>query len=73
MRELCEPRGIAVVEDAACAAGSAYRGRPVGAGSDLAAFSFHPRKLITTGEGGMVVTPDGELGRRGCVGCVSTA
>jgi dTDP-4-amino-4,6-dideoxygalactose transaminase len=60
MQALCAPRGIAVVEDAACAAGSAYRGRPVGAGAYLATFSFHPRKLLTTGEGGMVVTPDPE-------------
>ena len=58
MRALCEPRGIAVVEDAACAAGAVYHGRPVGAGAQLAAFSFHPRKLLTTGEGGMIVTPD---------------
>jgi len=58
MRALCEPRGITVVEDAACAVGSEYHGRPVGAGADLAAFSFHPRKLLTTGEGGMLVTPD---------------
>src|SRR5215467_431361 len=58
MRALCEPRGITVIEDAACAAGSVYRGRPVGAGANLATFSFHPRKLLTTGEGGMLVTPD---------------
>ena len=64
MRKLCEPRGIAIVEDAACAAGAEYRGRPVGAGADVAAFSFHPRKLLTTGEGGMIVTPDGELAAR---------
>jgi perosamine synthetase len=64
MRELCDPRGITVIEDAACAAGSAYRGRPVGAGAVLAAFSFHPRKLLTTGEGGMLVTPDGEVASR---------
>ena len=49
MRALCEPRGIAVIEDAACAAGSVYRGRPAGASASLAAFSFHPRKLLTTG------------------------
>ncbi|MGO9078309.1 MAG: DegT/DnrJ/EryC1/StrS family aminotransferase [Streptosporangiaceae bacterium] len=55
---LCQPRGILVIEDAACAAGSTYRGRPVGATASLAAFSFHPRKLITTGEGGMVTMPD---------------
>ncbi|MFD7639956.1 DegT/DnrJ/EryC1/StrS family aminotransferase [Kitasatospora sp. NPDC059795] len=64
IKALAEPRGIAVVEDAACAAGSVYRGRPVGAGADLAAFSFHPRKLLTTGEGGMVTCQDGELAAR---------
>jgi len=64
MRKLCEPRGIAVVEDSACAAGAEYRGRPVGAGADLAAFSFHPRKLLTTGEGGMITTPDDALAAR---------
>ncbi len=64
MRALCEPAGIAVIEDAACAVGSVYRGRQVGAGADLAAFSFHPRKLLTTGEGGMVVTPDGDVAAR---------
>ena len=58
MRALCEPRGVTVIEDAACAAGSTYRGRPVGAGADIAAFSFHPRKLLTTGEGGMLTTSD---------------
>lgn len=64
MRKLCEPRGIAIVEDAACAAGAKYRGRPVGAGADLAAFSFHPRKLLTAGEGGMIVTPDEKVAAR---------
>ena len=64
MRALCEPRGITVIEDAACAVGSVYRARPVGAGANLAAFSFHPRKLLTTGEGGMLVTPDGEVATR---------
>jgi dTDP-4-amino-4,6-dideoxygalactose transaminase len=60
VQALCAARGITVVEDAACAAGSVYRGSPVGAGATLAAYSFHPRKLLTTGEGGMVVTPDAE-------------
>jgi perosamine synthetase len=64
MRALCEPRGITVVEDAACAVGSVYRGRPVGAGASVAAFSFHPRKLLTTGEGGMLVTPDADVAAR---------
>ncbi len=56
VQALCEPRGIVVIEDAACAIGSVYRGQPIGAHSDLVAFSFHPRKVITTGEGGMLMT-----------------
>jgi dTDP-4-amino-4,6-dideoxygalactose transaminase len=64
MVAMCDPRGIAVIEDAACAAGSAYRGQPAGAGARLAAFSLHPRKVITTGEGGMLVTPDAAVADR---------
>lgn len=64
VRRLCDPLGIAVVEDAACATGSTYRGQPVGAGAALAAFSFHPRKLVTTGEGGLVTTPDEQVAAR---------
>ena len=56
IRELCDPRGILVVEDAACGTGSTYRGRAVGAGAEVATWSFHPRKLLTTGEGGMLTT-----------------
>lgn len=56
IRELCDPLGIVVIEDAACGAGSTYRGRPVGAGAEIAAWSFHPRKILTTGEGGMLTT-----------------
>jgi dTDP-4-amino-4,6-dideoxygalactose transaminase len=56
IRALCDPRGITVVEDAACGAGSTYRGRPVGAAAEVTAWSFHPRKILTTGEGGMITT-----------------
>ena len=64
MRALCDPLQVTVIEDAACAAGSMYRTRPTGAGAALAAFSFHPRKLLTTGEGGMLTTPDGSIAAR---------
>ncbi len=56
IRAVCDPRGITVVQDSACGAGSTYRGRPVAAGAEIAAWSFHPRKIITTGEGGMITT-----------------
>lgn len=64
IRELCDPRGIVVVEDAACGAGSTYRGRPVGAGAEIAAWSFHPRKIVTTGEGGMITTSRADWAER---------
>jgi len=56
IRRVTDPHGIVVVEDAACGAGSTYKGRPVGVGADIATWSFHPRKLLTTGEGGMITT-----------------
>lgn len=56
IRAVTDPRGIVVIEDAACGAGSTYKGRPVGAGAEITAWSFHPRKLLTTGEGGMLTT-----------------
>jgi len=64
VRGLCKPRGIEVVEDAACALGASYKGKPIGSHSPLVAFSFHPRKLITTGEGGMLLTSNETHARR---------
>lgn len=64
IRALCDPLGIPVIEDAACGAGSTYHGRPVGAGADIAAWSFHPRKLLTTGEGGMLTTANADWAAR---------
>jgi dTDP-4-amino-4,6-dideoxygalactose transaminase len=55
---------IPIVEDAACAAGAECRGRPAGSQGTAGAFSFHPRKVITTGEGGMVTTQDEDLAQR---------
>ena len=56
--EIAGKYNLVVVEDAACALGSKYRDNYCGTLGDLAAFSFHPRKLLTTGEGGAVVTND---------------
>jgi len=55
---------VRVVEDAACALGAKYRGRFCGTMGDVGCFSFHPRKVITTGEGGMLVTDSEEIARK---------
>lgn len=55
------PSGTLVFEDAACAAGTMLQGKPAGSLGDAASFSFHPRKSITTGEGGMLTTNDDDL------------
>src|SRR5262249_31340098 len=52
---------LAIIEDAACAIGTSYRGRPVGAIGDIGCFSFNPRKIVTTGEGGIVTTGRDDL------------
>lgn len=59
--ELARRRGLWLVEDAACALGSTVAGRHAGTFSEAGAFSFHPRKSITTGEGGMITTGDSDL------------
>jgi dTDP-4-amino-4,6-dideoxygalactose transaminase len=64
LHELLDPLGVAIVEDAACAAGATYRGAPIGAHSPYVAFSFHPRKLLTTGEGGMLAVAGEESAAR---------
>jgi dTDP-4-amino-4,6-dideoxygalactose transaminase len=55
------PSGVKIIEDCACATGATYKGVSAGGLGDAASFSFHPRKSITTGEGGMVTTNDAEL------------
>lgn len=64
IRNVAEWRGLTVVEDAACALGAAHRGRPIGSLGYPACFSFHPRKVITCGEGGMIALDDAEMASR---------
>lgn len=58
------PSHVKILEDAACAAGAQYKGNYAGSLGDMAVFSFHPRKSITTGEGGMVTSNDKEAMRK---------
>ncbi|HWM62694.1 MAG TPA: DegT/DnrJ/EryC1/StrS family aminotransferase [Solirubrobacterales bacterium] len=62
--DLAERHDLALVEDAACAIGALHRGRPIGSLGPLACFSFHPRKVITCGEGGMIAVHDPEVAER---------
>ncbi len=58
------PNHVAIIEDAACAAGASYHGRPAGSLGDFGCFSFHPRKSVTCGEGGMLTVRDPQFARR---------
>lgn len=62
--ELAQRHGLLLVEDACHAPGAEYRGRKVGSIAHLTAFSFHPVKHLTTGEGGMVTTDDANFAKR---------
>ena len=66
IRKLADTYGVLIIEDASHAVGAAYHGRPVGCGeyADMTVFSFHPVKIITTGEGGAVLTNSDELHQR---------
>ncbi|MEC8929731.1 MAG: DegT/DnrJ/EryC1/StrS family aminotransferase [Verrucomicrobiota bacterium] len=64
LRSIADEHGLAIVEDAAEAIGSEYRGRKAGTLGDVAAFSFHGSKTFSTGEGGMLVTDDDALHAR---------
>ena len=64
--ELCRHYGVRIIDDASHAIGATWKGERVGSGrwADLTVFSFHPVKILTTGEGGMALTNDAELHRR---------
>lgn len=64
LRRLARSRGLTILEDAAEAHGSEYRGERVGALGDLGCFSFYASKIVSTGEGGMVVTRRKQLAQR---------
>ena len=64
IREIADTHNLLLIEDAACAIGSAYKGIKIGRHGNPACFSFHPRKIITTGEGGMITTDDPEFASR---------
>lgn len=65
LRALADRYGFKILEDASHAVGASYNGQPIGsAHADASVFSFHPVKIVTTGEGGMVTTQDAALARR---------
>lgn len=64
LRAIADKHGLWLLEDAACAAGATYKGRPAGSLADVAAFSFHGRKGITAGEGGALTTDRADLADR---------
>lgn len=64
LADFVKSRDIAVIEDAACSLGAAVNGKKVGTFADITCFSFHPRKLLTTGEGGMLVTDNEEYAEK---------
>ncbi len=61
--EIAQKHGLWVIEDAACGLGSFYRDQHCGTFGDIGCFSFHPRKSITTGEGGMITTASEKLNK----------
>ncbi len=63
-RALAEEHGLSIIEDAAHALGARHGDQEIGSASELAVFSFHPNKNLTTGEGGMIVCRDAERARR---------
>lgn len=67
IKEICDPLGIPIIEDAAHALGSLYKSRPIGSISPISCFSFHETKNIQCGEGGALLLRDESLINRACV------
>jgi dTDP-4-amino-4,6-dideoxygalactose transaminase len=63
IKELCEDRKLFLIEDAAHAHGSSINGKPAGSLGDAGCFSFHPTKVVTSCEGGMITTNDDQIDR----------
>jgi len=64
LKKLKEEHDLFIVEDAACSIGAEYNGQKTGTMADMTCFSFHPRKVITTGEGGMITTDNDEYAEK---------
>jgi len=64
INKIAKAHNLKVIEDAACALGSKHKDKACGAWGELGCFSFHPRKVITTGEGGVVVTDNKDLAQK---------
>lgn len=64
LRAICEKHNLIMIEDAAHAIGTKYKGRPIGSIADMTCFSFHPVKTVTAGEGGAITTNDEQMYRR---------
>jgi len=64
LNEMKEKHDLPIVEDAACSLGAEYDGKKTGKMADITCLSFHPRKIITSGEGGMAVTDDPAYAKR---------
>lgn len=64
IKQIAQKYNLKIVEDAACALGAEYEGKKCGNLSHIGCFSFHPRKILTTGEGGMITTNDASIANK---------
>ncbi|MCK4810519.1 MAG: DegT/DnrJ/EryC1/StrS family aminotransferase [Candidatus Omnitrophica bacterium] len=66
--KIARQHDLFVIEDAACSLGAGYKGKRTGILGDLGVFSFHPRKIVTSGEGGCLITNSSEIAKK--IGCL---